>query len=136
MLSAGTVIHIKNFTSPPHPPANKYGFVIGLSRLDGHTLFALISTQDYSSTHLARETLLIPEKTCGGLKRRCWIQFFHVLHALSPKDVTSYTESGRLEIVGKLSPEYLMRSRALIAASDVLSQRQIDDALDALEEFK
>jgi hypothetical protein len=131
-ISAGSVIHIKNFVAPGHAPNDKFAYVIGCSPVDGYILFYLISSQDYSGTHLGNETLLIPVGTCPALAKQCWIQFFYVLHSISPSMLAEYLASGRLTVEGVLPVSYLSDARKVIENSDVLKQCEIDESLSVL----
>jgi hypothetical protein len=131
--SAGTVLHIRDFLGIGHAPKNKFAYVIGGTN-EGGLLFFLISTQDYSKTELARETIFIPPGTCPSLRnpKGCWIQCFHRVEYWSASELLAALENGRVTWEGELPREFLIQVRTVVEKSNVLMEREITECLSVI----
>jgi hypothetical protein len=127
----GRVLLYKAFVGIGHPPKDKYIYILG-STSDGYTHFFLTSTQDYSKTSLARETVFVPVETCSGLPEACWIQCFHRVENRRTLDLQSGLHFGTIIDKGVLPEPIQKKVREVVKNSFVLEQREIDEVLAVL----
>jgi hypothetical protein len=129
----GQVLLYRKFVGARHSPKDKYIYILG-NTSDGYTLFFLLSSQDYSQTTLARETVEIPLGMCSGLPKHCWIQCFHCVESRPTIDICSGLHFGQILDKGVLLPSILKAVRDVVSKSFVLQLREINEILALIPE--
>src|ERR1035441_1112179 len=131
-LSAGSVLHVRGFSSRGHPPKDKFVLIIG-QKSDSEVLGFLISSQLVYlglQTH-KNEVVKVPHNATAFLRAESIIQCF-VLERLALTSLCEGFEDGKITNAGKLRVKYLHKIRDVVRDSFLLAQRDIDDAVRVL----
>ncbi|SPF39773.1 hypothetical protein SBA4_2400007 [Candidatus Sulfopaludibacter sp. SbA4] len=110
-LSAGSVLHIRGFSSRGHPPKDKYIFIIG-QKSDSEALGFLISSQlAYLRQEVYKnEVVKVPHNSTTFLRFESIIQCF-TMERLSVTALCEGFENGSIGNAGKMPVRYLHRIR-------------------------
>jgi hypothetical protein len=111
-----------------HEAKSKYIYILG-NTPDGYTHFFLISSQDYSKTPMARETVSLPKGSCSGLPLACWIQCFYVVEIRPTLDICSGINFGQILPKGHISEAIAKSVCETVAKSYILKLSEIDETL-------
>ena len=135
-LSAGSVLHVRGFSSRGHLPKDKYVLIIG-QKSDSEVLGFLISSQ---LVYLKREphkneVVKVPHNATAFLRAESIVQCFE-LERLAFTSLYEGFDDGRISNCGKLPIKYLHKIREVVMESFLLAQRDIDDALKVLPKAK
>jgi hypothetical protein len=131
-LSAGSVLHVRGFSSRGHLPKDKYILIIG-QKSDSEVLGFLISSQLVylkQKSH-KNEVVRLPHNATGFLKVESIIQCFE-LERLAFTSLCEGFDDGKVSNSGKLPIKYLHKIREVVAESFLLAQRDIEEALRVL----
>jgi hypothetical protein len=135
-LSAGSVLHIRGFSSRGHPAKDKYVLIIG-QKSDSEALGLLISSQLTYLKHdtFKNEVVRVPHNATVFLSSESIIQCF-TMERLSVTSLCEGFEDGKINNAGKMPVKYLHRIREVITTSQLLTQYDIDDGLRVLPKEK
>ncbi len=129
-LSAGSVLHIEQFVTEGFDPADKFVFLIGMR--DTNTVLAfVITSQDWNIAMHAKELVVLPKGSVNFLPEESYIQC-HCLHALDVNDLEGQFSAGRIRHRGNLGTEVLQLVLDVVADSELLSVREIQEVFTVL----
>jgi hypothetical protein len=131
-LSAGTVLHVKDYSSRGHPPKDKYLILIGCCTENVVLAFLISSQLSYLKQDSHRkEVVRVPHNATDFLPSESIIQCFE-MERLSLELLQDGIESGKVSRCGRFPVKYLHLIREAVSASTLLPQKDIDDAMAVL----
>jgi hypothetical protein len=135
-LSAGSVLHVRGFSSRGHPPKDKYVLIIG-QKSDSEVLGFLIASQlvYLKQEPHKNEVVKVPFNATAFLRAESIIQCLE-LERLAFISLCEGFDDGKISNSGKMPIKYLHKIREVVMESFLLAQRDIDDALKVLPKAK
>lgn len=129
-LSQGCVLHIEGFKSEGFDAADKFLFIIGLH--DKNTALAFVVTSQVWNLELKKKEIVVLAKgSVSFLPKESYIQCF-CLHKLDVNDLQNGGTKGTVKFCGNLGRAVLQKVLDVVADSDLLSGREIQEVFAVL----
>lgn len=131
--SCGAVIHIEDFKADGFEAADKFIFIIG-SQNKNVVLAFVITKQKWNLDVHKTEIVILPKGSVAFFPHESYIQCFS-LHKLDVNDLRERFSKGFIQNKGNLGNDVLHKVLDVVAESELLSGREIQEIFAVLSEI-
>lgn len=129
----GSVIHVEDFKAEGFEATDKFIFIVG-SQGKNILLAFVITKQHWNLEIHAKEIVVLPKNSVPFLPHESYIQCFS-LHKLDVNDLRDRFNRGWIQNRGNLGHDVLVKVLDVVADSDLLSGREIQEVFAVLSDI-